>query len=149
MAKGTLALRQIKLGDNADTSKNFVISVPAVADGTLVIERGNGTDVLKFLANGGVEMPTLAFLKNQNGYVTLPNGIVIQWGISAFVSRSTLGITFPTPFSTQFLSASIMFADLTANGMTSQMTSFSLAAMQHYISGPAGSGNLYWFAIGH
>lgn len=54
MAKGTLALRQIQLGDNADTSKNFVISVPAVADGTLTIERENGTDVLTIDANGVV-----------------------------------------------------------------------------------------------
>ena len=57
MAKGTLALRQIKLGDNADTSKNFVIAVPAVADGTLVIERGNGTDVLSIAADGKVTIP--------------------------------------------------------------------------------------------
>lgn len=57
MAKGTLALRQIKLGDNADTSKNFVISVPAVADGTLVIERENGTDVLTIDASGRVSFP--------------------------------------------------------------------------------------------
>ena len=54
MAKGTLALRQIQLGDNADTSKNFVISVPAVADGTLTIERENGTDVLTIDASGKV-----------------------------------------------------------------------------------------------
>ena len=43
MAKGTLALRQIKLGDNADTSKNFVISVPAVADGTLSITKADNS----------------------------------------------------------------------------------------------------------
>lgn len=49
-----LNLKKIQLGDNADTSKNFVISVPAVADGTLVIERGNGTDVLSVAADGKV-----------------------------------------------------------------------------------------------
>ena len=54
MAKGTLALRQIKLGDNADSTKNFVISVPAVADGTLTIERENGTDIITVAANGVV-----------------------------------------------------------------------------------------------
>ena len=49
-----LSLKKIKLGDNADTSKNFVISVPAVADGTLTIERENGTDVLTIDASGFV-----------------------------------------------------------------------------------------------
>ena len=43
MAKGTLALRQIQLGDNADTSKNFVISVPAIADGTLSITKADNS----------------------------------------------------------------------------------------------------------
>lgn len=54
---GTLNLKKIKLGDNADTSKNFVISVPAVADGTLTIERENGTDVLTVDAAGKVTFP--------------------------------------------------------------------------------------------
>ncbi len=38
-----LSLKRIKLGDNANTSKNFVISVPAVADGTLSLTKENGT----------------------------------------------------------------------------------------------------------
>lgn len=52
-----LNLRSIQLGDNADKSKNFVIKVPAIADGTLTIERGNGTDVLSIDANGKVTTP--------------------------------------------------------------------------------------------
>ena len=49
-----LSLKKIKLGDNADLSKNFVISVPAVADGTLTIKRENGTDVLTVDAGGNI-----------------------------------------------------------------------------------------------
>lgn len=49
-----LSLKKIKLGDNADLSKNFVISVPAVADGTLTIERENGTDVLTIDASNNI-----------------------------------------------------------------------------------------------
>lgn len=49
-----LSLKKIKLGDNADLSKNFVISVPAVADGTLTIERENGTDVLTIDSAGNI-----------------------------------------------------------------------------------------------
>lgn len=67
MAKGTLALRQIQLGDNADTSKNFVISVPAVADGTLVIERGNGTDVITVAATGNVTQKAGIFTDGVSG----------------------------------------------------------------------------------
>jgi hypothetical protein len=35
-------LRTVKLGNNADTTKNFLITVPAIADGTLTIQRENG-----------------------------------------------------------------------------------------------------------
>lgn len=52
-----LNIKKIKLGDNADTSKNFLISTPAVADGTLTIERENGTDVLTVDASGKVTVP--------------------------------------------------------------------------------------------
>ena len=38
-----LSLKKIKLGDNADLSKNFVISVPAVADGTLSITKADNS----------------------------------------------------------------------------------------------------------
>ena len=71
MAKGNLELRQIQLGDNADTSKNFVISVPAVADGTLTIERENGTDVLTVDAAG-----KLSFTAADN---QLPLGVGQTW----------------------------------------------------------------------
>lgn len=38
----TISLKNVKLGDSPDPSKNFVISVPAVADGTLTIKRESG-----------------------------------------------------------------------------------------------------------
>lgn len=51
-----LSLKKIKLGDNADTSKNFLIKTPAVADGTLTIEREDGTDILSIAADGAVSL---------------------------------------------------------------------------------------------
>lgn len=71
MSTGQLNLGQVKLGDNADESKNFLIKVPAVADGTLVIERGNGTDVLSIDASGKV---TFTAADNQ-----LPLGVGQTW----------------------------------------------------------------------
>lgn len=35
----TIAFKNIRLGDSADPAKNFIMSVPAVPDGTLVIKR--------------------------------------------------------------------------------------------------------------
>lgn len=52
----TIAVKKVKLGDNADTSKNFLIEVPAVADGTLTIKREDGTAVLSIAADGVINL---------------------------------------------------------------------------------------------
>lgn len=52
-----LNITQIKLGTNVDTSKNFIVSVPTVADGTLTIARENGTTVASIDSNGVVSTP--------------------------------------------------------------------------------------------
>lgn len=52
-----LALTKIKLGDSATPANNFLISVPDIADGTLTIEREDGTDVLTIDAAGKVVFP--------------------------------------------------------------------------------------------
>ena len=54
-----LHLTKIKLGDNADSSKNFVISVPAIADGTISLTKESGALLGNFVndaaaASGGV-----------------------------------------------------------------------------------------------
>ena len=54
---GAVKLNQVLLGDNADPTKNFIISVPAVPDGTLTIARGSGEVVIKVEATGKVTFP--------------------------------------------------------------------------------------------
>jgi len=49
-----LQLNSIQLGNNADASKNFVLKVPLVANGTMSIERGDGAAVLSIDAAGKV-----------------------------------------------------------------------------------------------
>lgn len=50
----TIAVKQVKLGNDIDPSKNFLIEVPAVADGTLSIKRANGTNVLHIDSTGKI-----------------------------------------------------------------------------------------------
>lgn len=52
-----LSLTKIKLGNSATPANNFLISVPDTADGTLTIERENGTDVMTIDAAGKVVFP--------------------------------------------------------------------------------------------
>lgn len=73
MTTPNLSLTSIKLGDSATPSKNFIISVPDIPDGTLTIERGDGTDVLTIDAAGKVAFPT---------------GIVSDQGLPVFQCRA-------------------------------------------------------------
>lgn len=144
--------KTVLLGSNADQSKNFKITVPTPEDGTLTIERANGTDVMKFLANGGVDMPSLPFSKTQSGYVTLPNGIIIQWGTSEglIVPNGAKTISFPTTFPNTALVATV-----TAIGGT-QATSPTSAQIRSLSVTGIGIGNtglsdmnFQWIAIGY
>lgn len=73
-----LKVKEVLLGDNADPSKNFVISTPAVADGTLTIKRGNGTAVLSIDANGKTVIPGVVGTVAQVGGI--PTGQVVERG---------------------------------------------------------------------
>lgn len=77
----TIAVKKVKLGDNADLSKNFLIEVPAVADGTLTIKRENGTTVLSVDATGKAVIPGVVGTVAQVGGV--PTGQVVERGSNA------------------------------------------------------------------
>jgi hypothetical protein len=73
-----LKVKEVLLGDNADPSKNFVLSVPAVADGTLSIKRQDGTNVLSIDATGKAVIPGVVGTVAQVGGV--PTGQVVESG---------------------------------------------------------------------
>ena len=129
MAKGTLALRQIKLGDNADNSKNFLISVPAVADGTLVIERGDGTDVLRMNAAGLMSLPQMSNSFTAKGHCLLPNGLMVQWGSVITSSGGVITETLSTEFPNVFLGCVPCCRD-TDNSVFAQMKQLSLSSVE-------------------
>src|SRR5512139_4277333 len=58
---GQVKPNEITIGRNADQSKNFKITVPTPEDGTLTIERANGTDVMVVDATGTVKFPSMPF----------------------------------------------------------------------------------------
>lgn len=83
-----IATKTVKLGDSADSSKNFLISVPSVPDGTLTIERESGTDVLKVAAAGGVSI--------QGGVVAPGAGMVGELIEASFSTPVSIASTTPT-----------------------------------------------------
>lgn len=100
----TIAVKKIKLGDNVDLSKNFLIEVPAVADGTLTIKRESGTAVLSIDANGKAVIPGVVGTVAQVGGI--PTGQVVERGSNAngayvrFADGTQMCLIILTPFST-------------------------------------------------
>lgn len=96
-----------------------------------------------------------AVSKNPNGYVTLPNGLIFQWGTTSSVSPdSSLVVTFPIPFPTACFNvqASVKTGtsagiDVWAIGVTFSSTTATIGVGAN--GGSTGAVPLCWFAIGH
>jgi len=56
---GILKLQQVQLGDSVTAANNFILSVPAVPDGTLDVKRGDGTSVLNVASDGSVSVKNI------------------------------------------------------------------------------------------
>lgn len=107
-----LNLKSAQVGTSTDPTKNFTLTA-AQADGTLKLSRGNNgatfQDVMTVASTGKVDFPQLARQNSTNGYVTLPGGIILQWGQVTNFETSTWSagttnskafpVTFPIPFS--------------------------------------------------
>lgn len=92
-----LSLTKIKLGDSANAANNFLISVPDTADGTLTIERENGTDVMTIDAAGKVVIPgniqtwqdVTASRANNTDYIN-STSLPIKVSVAAFAANADL-----------------------------------------------------------
>src|SRR5574338_765275 len=52
----TLQTKTVRLGDSGTLANNFELSVPAVPDGTLTLQRQSGTDILVVTAGGDIQL---------------------------------------------------------------------------------------------
>jgi len=141
MASGQLNLRTVKLGDNADTSKNFLITTPAVADGTLSIQRENGTHVLDVDASGNLTatgkisqaIQSMVRLNTANGYGStntkirrFTNVVTNQGTDITYADSATLGASFTIntsgtygiSYSDQFATAEAVFITINDSAPT-------------------------------
>jgi len=153
MASGQLNLRTVKLGDNADTSKNFLIQVPAVADGSLSIQTESGLALLA-MAAGKVSFPSQGQSLTSPGYIKLPGGLILQWGTGVTSAGGAGTVTYPIPFPTGTLS--VFASAIDSNGgagltYTVQVTPGTLATLSVFgrYSGNGSAINYSWLAIGN
>lgn len=94
----TIAVKKVKLGDSGSPANNFLIEVPAVADGTLTIKRENGAAVLSIDANGRLLTGGRVVLDVAFGVRSVPTGLnqTYKYASPAAVVEDTLGAFNPT-----------------------------------------------------
>lgn len=128
---GKLKLNQVQLGDNADLSKNVLIRVPTVEDGTFSIERTNGTQLLTVDAQGVVrtpQTPAIGFIGTLGSSGIASSGI-LGWSII----RNDGGYFNGTRF-TPLVAGYYVF---TCNGQFT-ITSMQFAGLGIQVNGAAG-----------
>lgn len=87
--------------------------------------------------------PLTEVSKTQNGYVELPGGLILQWGMQA-INNGTENHTLPIPFPTEHLSI---------NGSARPGGTPDLVIQQNGLAGfttaSAVAQTINWIAIGH
>ena len=145
----------VVLAAGATTSDevNIVVFNGAAASGSLPSAGGTITGDLE--VNGALTVDGNTVWHNgndavsftQNGYQTLPNGLMIQWGQRNTTSQ-TGSITFPTTFTTACWMVQVT-SNYTLDKFGSTVTGKSTTSFNYRVGGNYVSGtDLYWIAIG-
>jgi Putative tail fiber protein gp53-like, C-terminal/Collagen triple helix repeat (20 copies) len=152
---------QMQLGDfsaesGGNAGSNYIIGrfndAGTFIDNPLSISRATGKVTLSVAPDiaGGASTA-------QNGYVKLPNGLILQWGLSAGTSTASLAIGFPIAFPTAALCVTATMqgdpgaAGLMCSVVISSNTFFTV--YPRYVLGGGTVGNatqsIYWMAVGY
>lgn len=143
-------------------------AVTVTANGADTITKGFGTDAgtlavpvgtfVTFTASAGTKWHATGtgvgtFLKSTDGYMRMPNGIIVQWGVSsAIVSGANGNVTFPITFPTACWTAYSTFVQSTDVAVGGAYIGLIRTVAAGNIAirnlGPA-SAQYNWLAIGH
>lgn len=107
----------------------------------------NGTNWAAAAATGGLGASSLA----SPGYVTLSNGLILQWGSGSSNSSGILAVAFPIAFPNAIYTT--LSNNTTDNCFTSNyditLAGMNISGYNSFSGGNNGAGNtFYWFAIG-
>lgn len=111
-------------------------------------EYATATDVGRAASVGVLGRP---FSKSTEGYITLPGGVVLQWGTSGSIaSNNSAAITFPVAFSTACQNIQLTLIDAgVGDTWDPSYAGASTTGFTLYNHGTGGSSSYDWFAIGY
>lgn len=91
-----------------------------------------------------------AFVANNSsdGYVTLPNGTLFQWGSAAVGATTNLNVSLPLTFPNAFLQA-FASRDESSTSATNRVGAGIVSTSQIQLQNPGSATTVRWFAIGY
>jgi len=124
-----------------DTSGTVTLSAPTVA----------GSNTISLPAQTGNALVDVARSLTANGYVTLSNGLIIQWGTTASIGTdSSLAITYPIAFPTATLNVNITPIRSIALSGQGKSTVSSVTTTGFTLNNGADTTKpYYWIALGN
>lgn len=98
-------------------------------------------------SSGSERQLTSAFTAATNGTVTIPGGLMIQWGLATSLANDS-AITFPTPFTTAVYSIQCTLRRGDASSRFVYVSSGTESVTGFNIKTNSSSTDVYWYAIG-
>ncbi|WP_347453649.1 phage tail protein [Acinetobacter thermotolerans] len=128
-------------GGELNANRTLTLGTP----GTITASTGNTVSASSHthsLDIGGFFQGT----KSTNGYIKLPNGIVIQWGVATEYAETSFPITFPTKCCS--LVASPLLAGNDSSGAVAGCQILSTSKFKVFCGVSTGN-QMYWIAMGY
>jgi len=150
------AVNHVALNDG-DQGKHKFLQMPeqgsapttGANEGGLYTKEVSGATQLFFReeANGSERQLTSAFSAATNGTLTIPGGLLIQWGLASGVSTAS-NINFNTAFGGVPYNVQCTLRRGDLNSRFVYVRNSGLTASKFNIQTNAGSTDLYWWAVG-
>ena len=133
-------------GNQNINGTKYFNSSPTVPDPTSGTHAANKAYVDSKTSSGGY---TQSF--GSPGWTKLPNGLIIQWGRTPYLNKSTRGtVTFPITFPNSIFTAIVSRqSTLIGTGMNSWAIANLFRAEMDVTNGTGEEGYAYYIAIGH
>lgn len=154
---GTIKSNVVQLGDSATATQNFVLQTNV--NGTATLARGNvgatTQDILTVDSSGKPQFPQLLQSLDSAGYITMPGGLIIQWGQGSlspngatYVSTNiTLSVAFTTATYQVFATLSTPVSNQTMTVAAANSTLSQIAVYMNSVSSVPNQ-SFSWLAIG-
>ena len=157
---GIAALSASNLGSGTVPNARFPATLPAVSGANLTsltvanlaagtLPAGVTVPAAQLSGNVAAARISAAFVANNSsdGYVTLPNGTIFQWGSSAVGATTNLTVSLPITFPNSFLQP-FASRDESSTAQTSRVGAAIVSTSQIQLQNPGSSTTIRYFAIG-